>query len=87
MAQHLKKCVRELTKEKLGSFLRFCTGSDLLVSGVIKVEFTVQTTFTRPIGRTCGMLLELSDSYDHFPDFRIECNSILESNIWVIDIV
>ena len=67
--------------------MRFCTGSDLLVSGV-KVDFTVQINFTRrPIGRTCGMLLELSDSYDHLPDFRSEFGSILESNIWVMDTV
>ncbi|XP_061576483.1 uncharacterized protein LOC133442491 [Cololabis saira] len=71
VAQHLKRYVRELTEEKLGRFLRFCTGSDLLVSMVIKVEFTIQTSFTRrPIAHTCGMVLELLDSYDHFPDFR-----------------
>ncbi|XP_049900229.1 uncharacterized protein LOC126390120 [Epinephelus moara] len=88
VAQHLKRYIRELNEEKLARFLRFCTGSDLLVSGCIKVEFTVQTNFTRrPIGRTCGMLLQLSDSYDHFPDFRSEFNSILESNIWIMDII
>ncbi|XP_035996096.1 uncharacterized protein LOC118563930 [Fundulus heteroclitus] len=88
VAQHLKRYVRELNEEKLGRFLRFCTGSDLLLSGIIEVEFTVQTSFTRrPIGHTCGMLLELSDSYDSFPDFRSEFNSILESNVWVMDIV
>ncbi|KAM9717484.1 uncharacterized protein ACNS7B_021134 [Menidia menidia] len=88
VAQHLKRYVRELNEEKLGRFLRFCTGSDLLLSGIIEVEFTVQTSFTRrPIGHTCGMLLELSDSYDSFPDFRSEFNSNLESNVWVMDIV
>lgn len=88
VANHLKRYIRELDEAKLGSFLRFCTGSDLVVAKAILVEFTVQTNFTRrPIGRTCGMLLELSDSYDNFPEFRAEFNSILESNIWVMDIV
>lgn len=41
VAQHLKRYIRELNEEKLGRFLRFCTGSDLLVSGLIKVEFTI----------------------------------------------
>ncbi|XP_057688452.1 uncharacterized protein LOC130913681 [Corythoichthys intestinalis] len=87
VAQHLKRYVRELNEEKLGRFLRFCTGSDLLVTAGIQIEFIVLTTFTRrPIGRTCTMILQLPDTYDHFPDFRSEFNSILESNIWVMDI-
>lgn len=54
----------------------------------IQVEFTVQADFTRrPIGCTCGMVLELSDSYDNFPQFHAEFNCVLESNIWVMDIV
>ena len=88
VSQHLKRYIRELNEEKLGRFLRFCTGSDLLVSGHIMVEFAVQSSFTRrPIAHTCGMVLKLSDSYDHFPDFRSEFNSILESNIWIMDIL
>ena len=47
VSQHLKRYVRELNEEKLGRFLRFCTGSDLFVSGHIKVEFAVQSSFTR----------------------------------------
>lgn len=31
-SNHLKRYVKELSSEKLGRFLRFCTGSDLLVS-------------------------------------------------------
>ncbi len=88
VSQHLKRYIRELNEEKLGRFLRFCTGSDLLLSGHIKVEFAVQSTFSRrPIGHTCGKVLTLSDSYDHFPEFRSEFNSILESNIWIMDII
>ncbi|XP_030597977.1 uncharacterized protein LOC115796683 [Archocentrus centrarchus] len=85
---HLKRYIRELNEEKLGKFLRFCTGSDLIVSDSVTVEFTVMSDFTRrPIGRTCGMFLQLPDSYENFPDFRAEFNEILESNIWVMDIV
>ncbi|XP_041834214.1 uncharacterized protein LOC121635197 [Melanotaenia boesemani] len=88
VSQHLKRYIRELNEEKLGRFLRFCTGSDLLISGQINVEFAVQSSFTRrPVAHTCGMVLKLSDSYDHFPDFRSEFNSILESKIWIMDIL
>lgn len=88
VGQYLKRYVKELNEEKLGRFLRFCTGSDLVVRDVIKVVFTVQTNSERrPIGHTCGMLLKLYGSYDNFPDLRSEFNSILESNVWVMDIV
>ncbi len=88
VANHLKRYIREIDEDKLSRFLRFCTGSDLVVTEAIHVEFTFQTDFTRrPIGHTCGMVLELSDSYDNFPQFRAEFNCILESNIWVMDIV
>lgn len=88
VARYLKKYVMELNEERLEKFLRFCTGSDLLVSTSIQVEFVVQTAFTcRPIGYTCGSLLHLSDSYDNFPDFRSEFHSILDGNIWIMDIV
>lgn len=56
---HLRRYIRELDEEKLGKFLRFCTGSDLIVSETITVEFTEMTEFTRrPIGRTCGTFLQ-----------------------------
>ena len=88
VALHLKRYIRELDEEKLGRFLRFCTGSNLLTSGQIQVEFIAQSSFTRrPIGRTCGMILQLSENYDSFPDFRSELNSILPSNIWITNIV
>jgi len=88
VANHLKRYIREIDEDKLSRFLRFCTGSDLVVTEAIHVELTYQTDFTRrPIGHTCGMVLELSDSYDNFPQFRAEFNCVLESNIWVMDIV
>lgn len=88
VANHLKRYIRENDEDKLSKFLRFCTGSNLVVAESIHVQFTVQTDFTRrPIGHTCGMVLELSDSYDNFPQFRAEFNCVLDSNIWVMDIV
>lgn len=48
---HLRQYFRELGEAKLGKFLRFCTGSNLIVSDSIIIEFTVMSDFTRhPIG-------------------------------------
>ncbi|OWF51201.1 hypothetical protein KP79_PYT12980 [Mizuhopecten yessoensis] len=45
VAMHLKRYVKSLDKQKLGLFMRYCTGSDLLTIDKITVEFTV---FARP---------------------------------------
>ncbi|XP_065135175.2 uncharacterized protein [Paramisgurnus dabryanus] len=85
---HLKRFIRELDEIKLQKFLRFCTGSDLIVTDSIYVEFEKMTEFTRrPVGHTCGKILHIADTYENFPDFRSEFNAVLESNVWVMDIV
>ncbi|XP_051793651.1 uncharacterized protein LOC110945962 [Acanthochromis polyacanthus] len=77
---HLRRYVRELDEAKLGKFLRFCTRSDLIVSDSIIIEFLVMSDFTRrPIGRTCGMFLQLPECYDNCSDFHAEFNEILDS--------
>ncbi|KAJ8007783.1 hypothetical protein DPEC_G00097780 [Dallia pectoralis] len=88
VVNHLKRFIRELDESKLQKFLRFCTGSDLIVSDSIYVEFEEMTEFTRrPVGHTCGKILHIADSYENFPDFRSEFNAVLESNVWVMDVV
>nr|XP_020466749.1 uncharacterized protein LOC109966335 isoform X2 [Monopterus albus]XP_020466750.1 uncharacterized protein LOC109966335 isoform X2 [Monopterus albus] len=85
---HLKRFIRELDEIKLQKFLRFCTGSDLIVTDSIYVEFKEMPEFERrPIGHTCGKILQIAESYDNFPDFRSEFNAVLESNVWIMDIV
>lgn len=71
VGNHLKRFIRVLNESKLPKFLRFCTGSDLVVTDSIYVEFEEMTEFTRrPIGHTCGKILQLADSFENFPDFR-----------------
>ena len=54
-----------------------------------KIIITFQTPvsdFTRrPVGRTCGRILEVPDNYEEFVHLREEFNKILESDIWVTD--
>lgn len=87
-SNHLKRYVKELSSEKLGRFLRFCTGSDLLVSEKITVSFVNVTGLAkRPVAHTCSSLLELPKVYDSFPQFRSEFNAVLESNYWEMDFI
>ncbi|CAC5425229.1 unnamed protein product [Mytilus coruscus] len=88
VSHHLKRFIRELNEDKLGRFVRFCTGSDLLISKKISVEFVnVSGLARRPVSQTCNSILELPKTYDNFPEFRAEFVSVLESNVWVMDIV
>jgi hypothetical protein len=88
VANHLKRLIRELNVETLGKFVRFCTGSDLMINKEVKVAFVnVSGLARRPVAHTCSCLLELSKSYESFPQFRSEFMAVLRSNIWVMDII
>lgn len=88
VARHLKRYIKDIDAEKLGLFLRFCSGSNLLTVEKISVEFTSLTGYQRrPIAHTCGCVLELPRTYESFIDFRYEFDNILSQNIWIMDIV
>lgn len=82
----LKKYIRESEKVMLEKFLRFCTGADLITDLKITVEFKDNVGFQRtPVAHTCSGVLELDKSYENYPDFRSEFNSVLVSNYWIMD--
>lgn len=84
----LTSYLRNADTQHLCWFLRFCTGSDLFLEKNIIVNFTQMEGFQRrPVAHTCGCVLELSVYYDSLPDFSTEMNKVLESNVWVMDIV
>ncbi|XP_022178992.1 uncharacterized protein LOC111039706 [Myzus persicae] len=84
----LKKFIKETTNEIRLKFLRFSTGADVITHNYIKVEFTNVVGLARaPVAHTCSGVLELPSKYEYFADFRKELNSILASNIWVMDIL
>ncbi|XP_031333699.1 uncharacterized protein LOC116163743 isoform X2 [Photinus pyralis] len=84
---YLKRYIKEMDLKTRSAFLRFCTGSDL-ITRIIEVSFTTTNGFQRtPVAHTCTGLLELPCTYDSFVDFRSEFNSLLNSNIWVMDII
>ncbi|XP_069045208.1 uncharacterized protein [Lepisosteus oculatus] len=88
ISKHITTYLRECDGRKQSLFLRFCTGSDLFLGKTVTVDFTHMQGFERrPMAHTCGCYLRVSIHYDSYPDFRCEMNKILESNIWVMDIV
>ncbi len=88
VATHLKRYVKDIDSNKLGLFMRFCTGSDLLTVEKISVEFTSLTGLERrPTAHTCGCVLHLPRMYESFMDFRYEFDNLLSHNIWIMDIV
>ncbi|KAA0718503.1 hypothetical protein E1301_Tti013083 [Triplophysa tibetana] len=88
ISKHLTTFLRQCDTKKQSLFLRFCTGSDLLIGKTITIDFTDLKGFERrPVAHTCGCFLRLSVHNDSYPDFRSEMNKILESNVWVMDIM
>lgn len=84
----LKKFIKNSEEKIRSSFLRFCTGSDLLVENKIKIEFISTDGFQRsPIAHTCSGLLEIPTSYEDYISFRDEFTNLLSSNICVMDII
>ncbi|XP_032427069.1 uncharacterized protein LOC116725248 isoform X1 [Xiphophorus hellerii] len=88
ISKYLSSYLRESDSQHLSLFLRFCTGSDLFLQKTISVSFTqLQGIQRRPVAHTCGCYLELPVNYDNYPEFRHEINKVLESSVWVMDIV
>lgn len=85
--KYLKQYVRGLSPSYLRKFLRFCTGSDIVLVHQIKVTFIgFKSLFERrPIAHTCEPLLELPNSYYSFCELREEFEHILERPSWEID--
>lgn len=88
VSKFLKKFLLEIELAMLFKFLRFVTGSDVITTTTIAVEFNkLSGLASRPIGHTCSCSLEIPESYDSYPDFRSQFTGVLTSNIWVMDIV
>ena len=73
VSNHLRRFVRELDIATLKKFMRFCTGSDLLLQDHIDVSFVNVTGIARrPVAHTCSCLLEIPKTCESFPGFRTE---------------
>ncbi|KAJ3591593.1 hypothetical protein NHX12_006726 [Muraenolepis orangiensis] len=85
---YVAKHVGELDENGLRLFLRFCTGADLLFGKNITVTFIETSKFqSRPQANTCGCSLMLPVNDQNYPDLRSDFNAILNSAVWVMDII
>lgn len=85
--QFIKKFIKEADERTRMYFFRFCTGSDLPIK-YINVSFIDADGILRmPVAHTCSGLLQVPETYEDFVRFRSEINALLNSNIWVMDMV
>ena len=92
LVQHTNNFIRELDQTMLPLFLRFCTGSDLMVKDNIMVRFTKSdqsSTLRTPTSHTCGCVLEIpvSNGRDPYVVFKSDFLNILQCRYWQMDIV
>ena len=66
---YLLTLISGLRSDELRSFLRFVSGSSVLVSNKITLSFnSLAGLARRPISHTCTYWLELSIAYSTYPD-------------------
>ncbi len=75
---YLRRFVGNMTVEEVCTFLRFVTGSFVISVPAIKVTYNTSDGLgRRPIGRTCSAVLEISSTYNSFPEFSKEFAAVL----------
>lgn len=85
----LKKFIKSLDAVSLKTFLKFVTGSDVMVLQTISVSFnSVEGIGRTPIAHTCGPTLELPSTYQSYNELAEEFTNILrEKASWTFNIV
>ena len=85
---YLKRFIRGLDTNLQKKFLRYTTGSDVLITDKLSIMFVKQPYLgRRPIAHTCGPNLELSSTYSNFGELREEFSNILNQSTWEMDIL
>ncbi len=81
--------IGNMPSDSLQKFLRFTTGSSVLVVKQIHIQFNrLEGLQRRPISHTCDCMLELPVSYSNYSDFHAEWVTILANSDdlnWVMD--
>ena len=81
--------IGNMKQNELRLFLRFVTGSSVLLAKKIKVSLNNLTGLARrPISHTCDCMIELPVSYATYPEFELEFTKVLTSEVsWAMDAV
>ena len=96
VCDYLKEFIRGLDSTVLRLFMRFCTGSDLMVRPnltvrVVKIDVknTGDGLACTPAAHTCGCILDIPKAYGTVPfvEFQAQFTTLLTSRYWQMDIV
>lgn len=84
---YLTQMIGNMKQKELSNFLRFVTGSSVLMEGPIHVTFnSLSGVARRPVAHTCGCRLELPTSYLTYIEFETEFKAILNHTYaWIMD--
>lgn len=84
---YLLQYVGEMKVEEVKKFLRYVTGSTVLIKENLTISFNALSGLARrPIAHTCSYILELSHTYPTYVEFEQEFSSILNNQYcWPID--
>ena len=79
----------KLEPKDLQNFLRFVTGSSVMINEKICVEFNgIEGLLKVPTSRTCNCVLALPSTYLTYPEFEDEFLAVLRSEVaWPMDII
>ena len=81
----LKQYVRGLDEPFSRKYLKYSTGSDVLLVDKIAVKLVACTTIAgRPIVHTCALIMELPSSYASYCEFREIANCEFIANLCVV---
>lgn len=86
---YLVSFIHNMKSSELREFLRFVTGSSVLISKPIIVDFNNLTGLARrPISHTCNCTLELSIPYAMYPEFEQEFLAVFQNELsWQMDAI
>lgn len=87
VCNYLQEMVGNMNQAQLQKFLRFATGSSVLVVKMITIQFNGLSGFgRRPIAHTCDCILELPVAYENYHDFFSEWLAINDNDLcWRMD--
>ena len=77
-----------MTLDQVRVFLRFATGSSGRTSQKLEFQFNMLSGLSRrPIAHTCSSILELSATYNSYPEFVKEFRLVLSDDTytWIMD--
>ena len=78
---YLQEFIGNMKRDEIRTFLRFTTGSSVMIAKGISVAFNSLSGFARrPIAHTCACILELPLTYTTYLEFEGEFNAILSDD-------